>query len=96
MTAYLISLALAGLLAIGFLCNWAIRPVAQDRYMKADEPVLAPQPASRPQEPLPNTVALEAASRRNAWLVPLAWAAVWIPIAWGVWVTLQKAVVLFR
>jgi MFS family permease len=87
---------LAGLLAIGFLCNWAIRPVAQDRYMKADEPVLAPQPASRPQEPLPNTVAHEAASRRNAWLVPLAWAAVWIPIAWGVWVTLQKAVVLFR
>ena len=27
---------------------------------------------------------------------PDAWAAVWIPIGWGVWVTLQKAVVLFR
>jgi len=29
-------------------------------------------------------------------LVPLAWAAVWIPILWGVWVTLEKAVILFR
>ena len=29
-------------------------------------------------------------------LVYAAWAAVWIPIGWGVWVTLQKALVLFR
>ncbi|WP_440310329.1 MFS transporter small subunit, partial [Klebsiella pneumoniae] len=26
----------------------------------------------------------------------LAWAAVGIPILWGVWVTVQQAVVLFR
>ena len=26
----------------------------------------------------------------------IAWAAVWIPILWGVWFTLQKAAVLFR
>jgi hypothetical protein len=26
----------------------------------------------------------------------LAWAAVGIPLAWGVWITLEKALVLFR
>jgi hypothetical protein len=29
-------------------------------------------------------------------LVVAAWLAVWIPIAWGVSVTLQKAVLLFK
>jgi hypothetical protein len=29
-------------------------------------------------------------------LITVAWAAVWIPILWGVWMTLQKAVLLFR
>jgi hypothetical protein len=32
----------------------------------------------------------------RAWLVVAAWAAVWIPIGWGVWVTLERAVALFR
>jgi hypothetical protein len=61
-----------------------------------DDTAAAAQRTSRPEEPQSDTVSLEAAARRYAWLVPLAWAAVWIPIAWGVWVTLQKAVVLFR
>ena len=26
----------------------------------------------------------------------LAWAAVGIPLAWGIWITLQKALVLFQ
>ena len=26
----------------------------------------------------------------------LAWAAVGIPLAWGIWITLQKAIVLFE
>ena len=29
------------------------------------------------------------------WLVAAAWLAVGIPIAWGVWMTLQKAAILF-
>ena len=28
--------------------------------------------------------------------VLLAWAAVGIPLAWGIWITLQKALVLFQ
>jgi hypothetical protein len=35
-------------------------------------------------------------ARRHGLIVALAWAAVWIPIAWGVWMTLTKAIVLFK
>jgi MFS family permease len=95
--AYSITMyVLAGLLAVGFLCNWGIHAVASDRYMKADDPVTAAPRGAGPEGPLADTVSVEAAARRNAWLIPVTWAAVWIPISWGVWVTLQKAVVLFR
>jgi hypothetical protein len=34
---------------------------------------------------------------RESWvLVALAWLAVGIPLLWGIWTTLKKAVVLFR
>ena len=26
----------------------------------------------------------------------LAWLAVWIPLGWGIWMTFQKAVILFK
>ncbi|MBA3260503.1 MAG: hypothetical protein H0T68_13690 [Gemmatimonadales bacterium] len=33
----------------------------------------------------------------GSWLlVALAWLAVGLPLMWGIWTTLQKAVVLFR
>src|SRR5476649_2362208 len=87
---------LAGVLGVGFVCNSLIHPVSPELHMKPDDPALAKLRTARLEEPLADTVSVEAATRRNAWLVPLAWAAVWIPIAWGVWVTLQKAVLLFR
>jgi len=34
--------------------------------------------------------------RGSAWVVPAAWLAVWIPIGWGVWMTLKNAVKFFR
>jgi MFS family permease len=85
---------LAGLLAIGFVCNWMIRPVAAVRYMKTDDPALTR--LATVKEPLADTVSAELASARNAWLIPLAWALVWVPIGWGVWVTLKKAALLFH
>ena len=39
----------------------------------------------------------EAHPSRGSWvLVVLAWTAVGVPLLWGIWTTLQKAVVLFR
>jgi hypothetical protein len=43
----------------------------------------------------PAVAASGTAAASPTWLVTLAWAAVGIPIAWGVWVTLQKAATLF-
>jgi hypothetical protein len=37
-----------------------------------------------------------AGEARPTWLIPAAWLAVWVPLGWGIWVTLQKAVVLFK
>jgi hypothetical protein len=32
----------------------------------------------------------------HSWKVTLAWMAVWIPLAWGIWMTVQKTIVLFK
>jgi MFS family permease len=87
---------LALLLAVGFVCNWRIHAVAERLYMKTDDSAPAQLRAVRAEDHVGDTISVDEASRRNAWLVPAAWLAVWIPIGWGVWVTLQKAVVLFR
>jgi MFS family permease len=85
---------LAALLAIGLLCNLAIRPVKPRHY-------LAPEQPAGTAAPTPRATAMPAASALpvtdgQGGLIVAAWLAVWIPIGWGVWVTLQKAVVLFK
>src|SRR5665213_927001 len=87
---------LAGLLMVGFLCNWGIHAVAENRYMKAGDPGYAAEAPSVVSVTSASASAMTATAERNSWLIPLAWAVVWIPIAWGVWVTLGKTVVLFR
>jgi MFS family permease len=84
---------LAALLAAGFVCNLLIRPVDPKHHMKAEE--LAALAAVKTSAGPADAVASDAVPV-NPMTVVLAWAAVWIPIGWGVWVTLQKAVVLFR
>ena len=84
---------LAGLLAIGFICNWLVRPVHEKRYMTESQ--LAD--SDRTMEPsAAHASTLEFDAGRNVWLIVLAWLAVWIPLGWGVWMTLEKAVLLFR
>ena len=88
-TAYI----LCGLLLIAVVCNWLIRPVDEKHYMtdaqleaerrKAHESVASSQPQAM-EARVPPALALA------------AWLAVGIPLAWGVWITLEKALVLFR
>ncbi|HVY79685.1 MAG TPA: OFA family MFS transporter, partial [Steroidobacteraceae bacterium] len=85
---------LAGLLAVGFICNLLIRPVDPRHHMKPEE--VEALAAVKTGAPAPTVQAASTAAAVNPVTVVLAWAAVWIPIGWGVWVTLQKAVVLFR
>ena len=75
---------------LGFLCNLGVKPLAQ-RWFMSDEQVAALQPAPVCAAPRPRQPRL---SRAGATLA-LAWLAVGIPIAWGVWVTLQSALALF-
>jgi hypothetical protein len=85
---------LAALLALGFLCNLLVRPVAAKNYMTPAQ--LAQLDAEQHLVTRPATAAVAGDGTPSpGWLVAAAWLAVGIPIAWGVWVTLQKAVILF-
>jgi MFS family permease len=85
---------LAALLALGFLCNLLVRPVAAKNYMTPAQ--LAQLDAEQHVVTRPTTAAVAGdGAPAPGWLVAAAWLAVGIPIAWGVWVTLQKAVILF-
>jgi hypothetical protein len=86
---------LAGFLLLGSLCNLLVRPVAADRFMNdeqlARERALAHEVASREQ--------LQAGEHQRVTpvaLVVMAWIAVGVPMAWGIWTTIIKALPLFR
>jgi hypothetical protein len=87
---------LAAFLAAGFICNWLVKPVDPKHYMNAEQ--LA---ATAPKQAAPSADGAAAATEAKAppapaGLIVAAWAVVWIPLLWGVWVTLQKAVLLFK
>jgi MFS family permease len=85
---------LAGLLAVGFVCNLLIRPVAPKNFM-SDAQIAELDALERRRHVV--DVAREGSEHDPQWLVAAAWLAVGIPLAWGVWMTLQKAApLLFR
>jgi MFS family permease len=85
---------LAGMLVAGFVCNYLIKPLADHWFMTAEE-----------------VAKLQAASVSSAAAIPsgsfgigkggfdakavLFWAFVGIPLAWGVWKTLESAIKIF-
>jgi MFS family permease len=103
---------LAGLLVLGFLCNLLVRPVADKYFMSdaelAEEKRLAHDRdiAASGARAGGDTVvagvsggvavAAVPVAAGAAGLALLAWAAVGIPLLIGVWITLQKAIVLFK
>ena len=91
MTLYI----LAGLLVLGFICNMLVRPVA-DKYFMTDAELAAERALSH-DKGVDSARSLEwHAAPGSLPLVLLAWAVVVIPLAWGVWITLQKTAVLFH
>jgi hypothetical protein len=81
---------LAGLLAVGFICNALIRPLGP-----ADVEPEAVGVAPRPSLP-PATSPGAAAATRPANLLLLAgfWLFVAIPMGWGLWATIRQAAAL--
>ena len=91
----LIAYVLCGLLALGFVCNLLVRPVARKHFMTEAEVEaqrrLANESARRAA--LTETQLMRVDRTRPSRLVG-AWIAVGVPILWGVWMTLDKAWVL--
>ena len=86
---------LAGLLVLGFICNLLVRPVA-DKYFMTDEQLKAEQAIGHDAGADHSTSLEWKADPSTKPLAILAWLAVGIPLAWGVWITLQKTAVLFH
>ena len=90
---------MAGLLLLGLLCNALIRPIA-DKYFMTDEE-LANERQLAHERALPKnaanaTVSSDVGAGSHPVLILMAWAAVGIPLAWGIWITVQKALILFK
>jgi MFS family permease len=89
-----IFLVLAGMLVVGFIANLLVKPVSNEYFMSDDE--LAAERKVSHEKSLQNVDTSSAnAQHQNPILVKLAWAAVLLPISYGIWMTVQKAWALF-
>ncbi len=91
---------LAGMLVVGFLCNMAVRPVASRHFMTdeelAREKKLAHDRTAAAAMADGVTGSVSGSGGALTLPVALAWTAVGVPMLIGIWITLQKAVVLFH
>jgi len=83
---------LAGMLVVGFVCNWLIKPVSAKWHMEHDEVAAGVPQAAAATATSSFGIGGGGFDTRTA----LAWLAVGIPILWGVGITLMNAVVIFR
>jgi MFS family permease len=86
---------LAGLLLLGLIANALVKPLSARWFQSAEQ---IPDPTSQAPSPnRPSTIGIRDLGV-GVWdlaRVTAAWVAVGVPMAWGVWVTLGQAVVLF-
>ena len=86
---------LVGMLVIGLICNLMVRPLADKWFMTdaelSEEKRLAHERASASQI----TAAATGSGTTPTAFVALAWAAVGIPLAWGVYKTLVNVAKFF-
>ena len=95
--AYTITMyILATLLVLGFVCNWLVQSVAEQHYMTDEELKEEKKAADDTHQHFIADVEELAHVASHNGKVLLAWAAVWIPLSWGIWITLQKTAVLFK
>ena len=87
---------LTGLLAVGFICNLLVRPVAAKWFMTDEQLAEERRRAHDVAQAGMAGGTPAAAGVSSSGLVYAAWIGVGVPILWGVWLTLQKVTVLFR
>ncbi|MBC7500201.1 MAG: OFA family MFS transporter [Herminiimonas sp.] len=88
---------LASMLVLGFICNLLIRPLNDKKFM-TDDQLAAERKLAHDRAVAASTGGSGAVSgaTTSPALPLLAWMAVGIPLAIGVWITLQKAAILFK
>ncbi|WP_029012875.1 OFA family MFS transporter [Niveispirillum irakense] len=86
---------LAGMLALGLLANLAVRPLAAKWFM-SDKEVAELQASARAAAAVHPTGSFGIGKGGLDGKAAIAWTVVGVPIIWGVWITLQKAAVLFH
>jgi MFS family permease len=87
---------LAGLLVGGFVCNLLVRPVSAKWFMTEEELAAERKLAHEKAQGTAVTATVGNTAPSSPGVVTLFWLFVGIPLAWGVYVTLQKAFVLFH
>ena len=87
---------LAALLVVGFVCNAFVHPVAATRFMSEEELTRERRLAHDRAAASVLIGRIGSAGKSGSVLVVLAWSAVGIPLLFGIWVTLQKALILFK
>jgi MFS family permease len=76
---------LCGLLAIGFICNLLVKPVDPKHFMTAEQIAAADAAEPKGSAPTPTATTQSTAGESGAaWLIPVAWLFVWVPLGWGV------------
>jgi len=86
---------LCGLLLIGFIANLLVRPVDPKHFM-SDVQLAEVRKQAHEFSPASSSGSGAVGSGGLSLVTAAAWLAVGIPLAWGVWQTLQKAAVLFK
>jgi MFS family permease len=97
--AYTVTLhVLAGLLLLGFICNLAVRPVAERFMMRPEELAEVQKTAENGQDTPPpaEDAGPVRLGLRGLLALGFAWAFVGVPLVWGVYKTLEKAAGLFH
>jgi MFS family permease len=86
---------LVGLLVLGFICNWLVKPVDEKYCMTEAELAAELKKSHESDVVVPVSNAAQPAAGVSLTLVA-AWLFVGVPILWGAWITLEKALVLFK
>ncbi len=86
---------LAGLLVVGFIANLLVRPVAPKWHM-SDEEVAAEQAKLKSASATTSTGSFGIGKGGLDFKAALFWSLVGVPLAWGIWETLVKALVFFQ
>ena len=85
---------LAGMLALGFVANLLVRPVKERWFMKDSDVAALQAKSTAGVGVMSGSFGIGRGGLDATAMV--TWAVVGIPIAWGVWNTLSKALILFR